>query len=85
MLMQPVRRDKACEKTSQALVLGPIQDRAGASRNLDLPRIHEDDLMRDVSRKAHLVRHEDHRASLLGEFENHVEDFADELRDRGRR
>ena len=46
----------------------------------DLAAGEEEDAARDIARKAHFVRHDDHRHALLREVLHHVEHLADHLR-----
>ena len=43
----------------------------------DLAAVHEDDAVRDLTRKAHLMRHDRHGHAALGKLLHHVQHFAD--------
>ena len=45
----------------------------------DQAAVHEDDLVGDLSREAHLVGDDDHRHAVPGELLHRVQDLADEL------
>ena len=51
----------------------------GRTRLEDLAVIHEHHTISHLTREAHLVRHPDHRAVLLGQLDHHVEDLVDHL------
>src|SRR3954453_7691646 len=50
----------------------------------DLPVRHEHDPVRGLAGEAHLVGHDDHRHTLLGEDHHDIEDLVDHLRVEGR-
>src|SRR5262245_11558751 len=68
------------EERLRALVLGCVEEHLRLADLDDLAGIHEDDLIRDLTGKSHLVRDADHRHPLFREREHRVEHLLDHLR-----
>src|SRR5689334_20874512 len=67
----------ALEELLRAPGCGPDEEVFRSRRLDDLPRIHEDHGVGGLARKAHLVRHHDHRHALGRELFHHGQHFAD--------
>src|SRR5262245_28341551 len=73
------------EELPASLTLGMAEDLGGRTVLIDQTVVQEDDPVRDLARKTHLVRHDDHRHAVPGQRAHHFENLGGQFRVQRRR